>query len=386
MSIGTIPGLCSSGGFRHGPDVVLISPAAEGRRDHTRPVDVTGGDVAGFEHSGLPVLRSALSLSLMCLALICGVLLTGCGVRPPATPEPTTERTTELRDVQGWTLTAETVGLAPLGLSCDSLPVYTGPAKPLAGTTISGQLITNGLDLSAGGIMIERSCIQPTSIGRGLPVLTTTDNNVTFLPGPEPVTIRDSEIDGSRLGTEMGALSTGFIGIATVQRNYVHHLGSGIALFHSGASLDALIENNYVTDLLGWGDAATTGNHSDAFTIRDFSNVERPDRKAVIRNNRFDCDSPNPTGAFFIQAYAGRIDNVTIEGNLLEGSGYQLALEAKDSGYSNITATDNRFSGTGFGAVYVTGGPGFASWQDNYVYAAAAPGARGTAVSEPQVG
>ena len=198
--------------------------------------------------------------------------------------------------------------------------------------------------------------------------------------------IRDSEIDGSRLGTEMAALSTGFIGIATVAaelRPSSRKRHSAVP-FRGGARCPG---REQLRDRpIRWGDPATTGNHSDAFTIRDFSNAERPDRKAVIRNNRFDCDSPNPTGAFFIQAYAGRIDNVTIQGNLLEGNGYQLALEAKDSGYSNIKAVDNRFSGTGFGAAYVTGGPGFASWQDNYVYAAAAPSARGTAVSKPQVG
>lgn len=361
---------------------MLIPSTLRRRRNDARLVDVTVADASWFKRPGGPPLRSALSTKLLTALLMC-VCLTGCGSRPPTTPEPTPE---VVRDTPGWTVTADTVGLAPLGLSCDSLPVYTGPAKPDSGSTISGQLITNGLDLSAGGITIERSCIQPTSIGRGLPVLTTTDNNTTFLPGSDPVIIRDSEIDGSRLSTEMAALSTGFIGIASVQRNYVHHLGSGIALFHSGTALDALVENNYVTDLLGWGDPATTGNHSDAFTIRDFSDAERPDRQALIRNNRFDCDSPNPTGAFFIQAYAGRIDNVTIQGNLLEGRGYQLGLEAKDSGYSNIKAIDNRFSGTGFGAAYVTGGPGFASWQGNYVYAAAAPSARGTAVNEPQVG
>jgi hypothetical protein len=216
-----------------------------------------------------------------------------------------------------------------------------------------------------------------------MPVLTTTDNNVTFRPGSDLVTIRDSEINGSLLSQEMAALSTGFIGIANLQRNYVHHLGSGIALMNVGSSLDSVVERNYVTDLLGWGDPATSGNHSDAFTIRDFSDAERADRQVVVRNNRFDCDSPNATGAFFIQAYAGRIDNVLIEGNLLEGRGYQMALESKTYGYSNVKAIDNRFSGTGFGPVYVTGGSGFSQWENNYRYSATSPDSRGSVISRP---
>ena len=213
--------------------------------------------------------------------------------------------------------------------------------------------------------------------------MTTTDNNDDYLPGDDLVIIRDSEITGTLLSQESAAYSTGFIGIATLQRNYVHHFGSGLALFHAGTRLNSLIENNYVTDMLGYGDPATTGNHSDAFTIRDFTDEAKSDRTATIRNNRFDCDSPNATGAFFIQAYAGRIDNVTIEGNLLEGNGYQLALEAKNSGYSNVSAINNRFSGTGFGPVYAIGGSGFARWENNYRYSPSGADARGSVISAP---
>ena len=156
---------------------MLIFCTLRRRGNDARFVDVTVADASWFKRRGGPLLRSAVSAWLVTALLMC-VWLTGCDSRPPTAPEPTPE----VRDTPGWTVTADTVGLAPLGLSCESLPVYTGPAKPVAGSTISGQLINNGLDLSAGGITIERSCIQPTSIGRGLPVLTTTDNNTTFRP------------------------------------------------------------------------------------------------------------------------------------------------------------------------------------------------------------
>jgi hypothetical protein len=70
-----------------------------------------------------------------------------------------------------------------------------------------------------------------------------------------------------------------------------------------------------------------------------------------VRNNRFDCNSGNDTGALFIQTYSGNIDNVVIEGNLLEGATYQLVLGAGyGHNYSNMSAINNRMSGTGYGA------------------------------------
>ena len=143
----------------------------------------------------------------------------------------------------------------------------------------------------------------------------------------------------------------------------MHDVGSGLAILDTGGHLDVLVEGNYVTDLRAWGDGSTTGNHSDAFTVRDFDADSAPDRSLVIRNNRFDSDSGNDTGALFIQTYSGDIDNVFIEGNLLEGGGYQLGLEVNgDSTYGNLSATDNRFSGTGYGPTYVTGGEGWSEW------------------------
>ena len=239
--------------------------------------------------------------------------------------------------VPGWDLTARTTGLAPHRLDCATLPTYTGSLRPASGTVISERRITGPLILSNGNITIERSCLQPTDIGSGMPVATTTDPDSGRIT-QAPVTIRDSEIDGSRLSDYDAAWATGFKGVANLKNNYVHDLGSGLAILDAGKVLDAEVSGNYVTDLRSWGDGGTSGNHSDGFTVRDFDSARTPGRSLLIRNNRFDSDSGNDTGALFIQTYSGDIDNVTVEGNLLEGDGYQLGLEARfGNTYQNVS-------------------------------------------------
>ena len=208
-------------------------------------------------------------------------------------------------------------------------------------------------------------------------------NNNTLAIASQKVVIKNSEIDGSKLDTESAAWATGFMGVGDLQSNYFHHLGSGIAVMHSGETENMTIERNYVTDLVAWGNPATTGNHTDAFTVRDFTDAARSDRALVIRNNRFNAHSGNDTGALFVQSYSGRIDNVRIEGNLLEGLGYQLGLNQLNHPYSNLRAVNNRFSGTGFGATYAQRGEGWTQWEGNYLYSATATDKKGTLVGEP---
>lgn len=288
----------------------------------------------------------------------------------------------------GWQLTSANTGLAGVGLSCASLPLYAGGGKPTAGTVISGKRIETPLDLSAGNIVVEKSCIRPTSVGRGMPVLATTDYDRCVESDcpitPSLVTIRDCDIDGTLLGAADAAYATGFIGIATLQRNYIHDFGSGIGILNTGKTLSVTIEGNYVTKLRAYGDGATTGNHSDAFTVRDFDASASPSRQLMVRNNRFDCSSGNDTGAFFIQTYSGNIHNLVASGNLLEGAGYQMGLnESFGNTYSNLKAVDNRFSGTGYGPAYVQGGPGWSQWQDNFINDTSKVDNKGKAVSEP---
>lgn len=326
--------------------------------------------------------------TLHCRAVPAGIiltlLLTGCADNATETIEPTssTSRSAVSVPAAGWLVTADNVGLRPHGLSCAELPAYSGPRDVLAGTTISRQRITHPLNVSAGSITIELSCMQPTVADPGLPIVATTDYN-RLRPATDSVTIRDSEFDGSRLETRTAAQATAFVGVANLSNNYVHGFGSGLALMDTGTQLDVLVEHNYVTGLVAWGDGATNGNHSDAFTIRDFDGSRRAERQATIKNNRFDCNSGNDTGALFIQTFAGRIDNVTVEGNLLEGGGYQLGLNQANHPYGAMRASNNRFSGTGYGPAYVQNGAGWTEWADNYRYDPSAPDGRGVPVDKP---
>lgn len=290
-------------------------------------------------------------------------------------------------ELLGWQLTSQNTGLAPHGLTCGGLPIYTGSTKPASGTIISQVRINSGLDLSNGNITVEKSCIQPTSAGLGLPIITTTNYNICnpdCVVAPSSVTIRDSEIDGSLLSQQESAFATGFLGVGSLYRNYIHGLGSGIGIANAGLTISVNIEGNYVTGLTAYGDPATTGNHSDAFTIRDFVTTNNPSRKAVVKNNRFDCNSGNDTGALFIQqTWGDDIDNVLIEGNLLEGLGYQLQLDGNTYG-SRMYVINNRLSGTGFGAAAMGGsGQGWGTWTNNFINNPSASNNQGAVVPKP---
>ncbi len=301
----------------------------------------------------------------------------------PAGPASEAKVVRPVHQRPGWRLHPSNTGLAPWGLSCSDLPAYTGSDHPAAGTRLVRQRFTSPLVLAAGHIVIKKSCFQPTTAWQGLPIVNTTDNDTGRVTSSR-VVIEDSEFDGSRLTREQAAWSTAFQGIGSLYRNYVHGFGSGIALMDTGRRLSSVIEGNIVTQLVAWGDSSTTGNHSDGFTVRDFDTSGRPDRTLLVHDNRFNCHSGNCTGAFFIQTYAGRIDNVTLSGNLLEGEGYQLGLnEMGGNAYGNVRAINNRFSGTGWGPAYVQGGPGYQLWRDNYLNVRGVPGHQGRTVRDP---
>jgi hypothetical protein len=279
----------------------------------------------------------------------------------------------------GWLLDASKTGLAPFGLSCAKLPEYQGSYEPAPGSVISEKRFTRPLGLFKGNIRIERSCMQPTTANPGLPLFATTNYN-TMKITQRPVTIIDSEIDGSLLGDRLSAQVAGFLGVADLKNNYIHDVGSGIAIFNAGPKLSSVVEGNYVAKLRAWGDPRTTGNHSDGFTVRDFADARG--RTLIVRNNRIDCNSGNDSGAFFIQTYSGNIANVTAEGNLLEGGGYQLVLGAGfNHSYKNMRAINNRMSGTGAGPAHVDpDGPGWAQAADNYINDPDQPDNRGAPV------
>lgn len=294
------------------------------------------------------------------------------------TTAPPTTTTQPPADLMGWQLTAQNVGLAPHGLTCASLPLYIGPAKPLAGNTISGYRIEQPLDLSNGNLLIEKSCIKPSTTGYHNSFLVTTtvcSGNGCSATTAGNVTIRDSEITADHLSAGTIAKSCAFLGVGTLQRNYMHGMGSGICFFETGTVHSALAEGNYVRGLRSSGDS-----HNEAATIRDFRNATG--RTVKFLNNRLDCSSGNETGGLFIQPTWLPIYNVTIQGNYLEGGGYNLYLERTGNAtYGNVRAVNNRFRPTGWGPSATPSGPGYAEWRDNYRYDPTRLNAQGSVVT-----
>lgn len=320
---------------------------------------------------------------------------------PPTTPPPTTPP--PVSGLKGWQLTPTSVGLAPHGLSCASLPEYTGPTsqgyfKPAAGTVITGKRISKAMNLSNGNITIEKSCIKGNGIINAQGMVVTWDPDQcgeSCTPGRGPVTIRDSEFDGSAIGTLEVARGCALHGLAFLERNYVHDLGSGLCMVNTGDQFSGSMISNYVHKLRGDGrDPGGPGSHNETATIRDFPTAKNPSRTMPIYNNYFDSSASgiNETGAFFVQTIYGEIDNVTLDGNFLKtGGGFNLALEvhgqSRDKYGRNMKANNNRFEypANGYGASYVTRNGvvsyGWAETNNNYKYSLTAADNRGTALT-----
>jgi hypothetical protein len=281
----------------------------------------------------------------------------------------------------GWQLTPSNIGLAGVGLTESDLTSYTGSTTPAAGTTITRKIISSPLDCysQGGNITLDQCLIRPTYVHRGSPLIPCWDGGVT---------IRDCEFDGSLVSAYDMAFTCCILGEANVLRNYIHGFGSGVAIFGTGMQDSVLVEHNLATDMTPYGDPSGSGNHIDAFTVREFKTSTNPTRTATIRNNWWDCGTVNASGAVFLQAYAGFIDNVTFEGNLLTGGGFLCALETNTYQYGDhMSFVDNRFlpdnsNNNYYGTHYVSGGPGWATWSDNYIYDAGQPQARGDLVTE----
>jgi hypothetical protein len=288
--------------------------------------------------------------------------------------------------LMGWQVTSSNVGLAPLGLSCGSLPPYSGPTKPAAGSTITGMRVSGYLDLSAGGITITRSCIQPTTGDGWSPFITTTDFNACCAPPPTAVTVTDSEIDGSLIANNFDVrTSCAFRGIATLERNYMHDIGSGICILETGKALSAVVRNNYVTRLRAWGDPGGSGSHNEALTVRGFSTATTPTRTLTIDGNRLEAASGNDSGAAFNQTFDDAINNVAFQNNLFACAGnYDLVFDTYGSipFGGNIDVLNNRFGGTGFGPGYSNPSGLTDEWSGNYVNDPSQPDNKGAAVAE----
>jgi hypothetical protein len=295
---------------------------------------------------------------------------------PEPTPTPTPEPTGELN---GWDLTTTNVGLTPLGLSCASLPEYTGPSEVPAGTTISGKRVTKQLDVSAGSIVIEKSCMKPTAA------------NVGLVEGYYPqgdITIKDSEFDGSLVPDADRDSACAFTGGANLLRNYIHDVGSGICMVSSTNTRDQgetphdiLVKNNYVHR-----HTSCCGAHHEAATIRDFVQNAANDRTMKWVGNWLDITQTEyVSGGMFIQPTFEPIYNIWLEGNVFAGEGFNLV--AGDSTAVNVVrnlhVVNNRFK-PGTREYY---GPkamdtaGVAEWVDNHMFDSTQPEARGAVVT-----
>lgn len=282
----------------------------------------------------------------------------------------------------GWTRNASNTGLAGVGLTCAGLPLYTGPARPAAGTVIQQVRIEREeLILSNGNITLDRVCVRPTAASNRMGIVFGYDPD-TGTNQLGDVTIRDSDIDMSLVTNPSIFSACGFRGAGSVYRTKIWGGGNGICYFGAPTVTSSVIEDNYVFNLRGgmYG-TPPQQSHNESATIRSFGGTS-----LTWQNNRLESYTGSDSGALFIQTISGHIRNVRIEGNLFSTAAWNMPLEAAyGNTYSGMQAINNRFvvpSG-GFGAAYVSGGPGWAVWSSNFRYDPNAPDGRGIPVGCP---
>jgi hypothetical protein len=271
-----------------------------------------------------------------------------------------------LTNLKGWELDETNSGLRGnyTGLTTINPSEYGridegGQLLVNANAVIENKIIPYQCTLSAGNITIRNCLIQPTTVGNGVPFVTAT-----------MATIEDSEIDGSLMSDAVMGMSIAFAGSGTILRCNIHDASSGISINNSDAS-PSIAEGNYIHDLRYVSPA-----HMDGITTRVSAGGG-----TVIRNNRSVVDSTVSTGALFVQSTYGVIDNLLIEGNLLEGYSYNLSMGISTYSYGgNVGVVDNRFNPYpgGFGARSIQSGIVITEWSENYIYDSAADGCMGT--------
>jgi hypothetical protein len=279
----------------------------------------------------------------------------------------------------GWERTPENTGLARLGISCDSLPLYTGPANPAANTTITLQRIEYPeLILANGGITLDRVCVRPTSASNRM--------GVVFGYNPDTgsnqlgdVTILDSDIDMSLVSNPSIFTACGFRGAGSVYRTKIWGGGNGICYFGApGVNVSEIVDNLVYQLRGGMYGTPPQQSHNESGTVRSFAGT-----RLVWRGNKLISLTGSDSGALFNNTIDGDISNFLIADNYFETTAWNLAMEAAyGNTYRAVQALNNRFvvPPGGFGAAYHTGGPGWTVWADNYRYNAGAADAKGIVV------
>lgn len=159
--------------------------------------------------------------------------------------------------------------------------------------------------------------------------------------------VEDSEIDGN--GTATIAILRGEY---TLRRVNIHDVQDGPRIEGD----NVLIEDSYIHDL-----HRIDGGHHDTLQIRQASSV-------IIRGNNFQAykaDTSDPMNAAIQFGSAlGPIEDVLIEGNLLNGGNY--TINASKLTGDPVTIRDNRF-GTDYRYGVLSSGPGLA-WAKSNIY------------------
>jgi hypothetical protein len=290
------------------------------------------------------------------LLILFFAIITGC--------KHSTDPAQEDKTLKGWQLDSTNTGLAGVGIDKNSLPLYDGPDKLPAGTTINMKKVTVISDMSAGNITFDRCWLvvsgNPTWLNIGASTGT--------------LTIRDCDIQAIGIGGHSPGVDA-YINnqLVTILRCNVYGFGA-IANVRCAAN----IQNCYAHDF-----STITDEHIDGITRRTgFGQMN-------VINNFIILGHAGVTGAVFFQDDnpGNSFDNVLIQGNLLTGYAV-LNIKNKNGGHdlTNMIMDNNRFrkDSTGYGYTQLKGArPDWTQWTNNYVNDPTQPDNKGAVVNKP---
>lgn len=212
----------------------------------------------------------------------------------------------------------------------DQLRKISGSTITQDGTVLEGVYITGSVNVQADNVVIRNFKIE-TSSSYGVQ----TTNGATNL------VLEDGEISGM---SSSGVYGSNF----TARRLYVHDSGGDAFK----PTTNVTIEDSFV-ERLGYLPEA----HADGVQMVSGSNL-------TVRGNNFlmtDVEGFRNSQVFMIQTNNSAIENVTIEGNWINGGGYSVQIRDKGNGYgapANVNIRNNRFGrGYSFGPWVVDGNP-----------------------------
>ncbi|MCP3390676.1 right-handed parallel beta-helix repeat-containing protein [Bradyrhizobium sp. CCGB12] len=233
---------------------------------------------------------------------------------------------------------AETITLRGRTIDLSGFPNATNTGVP-PGTTLkesdgfvvsSSGAVIEGLDIK-GGVVID----APNVTLRNCKITYDGFYVVLIKGGVKGTVIQNCELDNLGSGGQCIAGQGSFL------RNNIRNCADGIAV----GGNDTLIEGNYIHDMRG-----TAASHFDGIQADgNFSHL-------TIRHNTIINDNIQ-TSAIMVDNYAGPIDDVLIENNLLIGGGYTVYLNEIGKGQlgggpvTNVTFINNQLAGWHWGGL-----------------------------------